>query len=67
MSPRVSGPLKITRLPKKNPNYQGGGGGGEVLGHELEREVRRVIDFGICDLKSFVGFLSGVFLGDKRF
>ena len=67
MSPRVSGPFKITRLPKKNPKLPRGWGGGGVLGHELEREVRRVIDFGICDLKSLVGFLSGVFLGDKRF
>ena len=56
----MTGKKKI-ELPK------GVGGGGGVNGHELEREVRRVIDFEICDLKSFVGFLSGVFLGDIRF
>lgn len=63
MSPRVSGPLKITRLPEKRPNYQGGGGGG-VLGHKLER-VRRVIDFEICDLKSSWAFCLVSFWGIK--
>ena len=52
---------------KKKIELPKGVGGGGAPGHVLEREVRRVIDFEICDLKSFVGFLSGVFLGDIRF
>lgn len=64
MSLRVSGPLKITLLPEK-ADYQGGRG--EVLGHKINREVRSVIAFEICDLKSFGSFLSGVSFGNKRF
>jgi len=64
MSLRVSGPFKIALLPER-ADYQGGWG--EVLGHKINREVRSVIAFEICDLKSSGSFLSGVSFGNKRF